>query len=213
VTVHGFLTLAFGLMTVGAPALSLYVAVPIVIGWLLLHAGVAIGAAMISKLSWRLRAITCVWGGINVIIAVVAALYPEGTIFALLVFGAAYAALFGVWQMAVGLWLRHELRSWGPPEPHVVDDLPAPFTPDADVPHPISHVRRDVDIAHDAVNALISDADVPDKTIKVRVQDAWIWLLGHAESPHQREAAERAVRNVSGVKGVTDLVRLERARG
>ncbi len=76
---------------------------------------------------------------------------------------------------------------------------------------PIDHSCTDVDIAHDAVDALIWDTEVPDKTIKVRVQDGWVWLVGHAEWPHQRQAAERAVRNISGVKGVTDLVRLERA--
>ena len=104
-----------------------------------------------------------------------------------------------------------------------VDNLPARFAAAQTAEHvrgvralandivvrlPIDRVRTDVDIAHDAVDALIWDTEVPDKTIKVRVQDAWIWLLGHAEAEHQRAAAERAVRNISGVKGVTDLVRL-----
>lgn len=73
---------------------------------------------------------------------------------------------------------------------------------------PMDRVRTDVDIAHDAVDALMWDTDVPDKTIKVRVQDGWIWLLGHADEEHQRAAAERAVRDIRGVKGVTVLVRL-----
>jgi osmotically-inducible protein OsmY len=68
--------------------------------------------------------------------------------------------------------------------------------------------RTDVDIAEDAVDALIKDTDVPDKTIKVRVQDRWIWLVGEAETEHQRRAAEHAVENIPGVKGISNVVRL-----
>jgi len=68
--------------------------------------------------------------------------------------------------------------------------------------------RTDVDIAEDAVDALIKDTDVTDKTIKVRVQNRWIWLVGEAETEHQRRAAERAVENIPGVKGISNVVRL-----
>lgn len=71
-------------------------------------------------------------------------------------------------------------------------------------------LRTDVDIAHDAVHALMWDTEVPDKTIKARVQDRWIWLVGEAEWQFQRAAAERAVLGIRGVKGVTNLVRLKR---
>jgi osmotically-inducible protein OsmY len=75
---------------------------------------------------------------------------------------------------------------------------------------PHEHLRSDADIAHDAVHALMWDTEVPDKTIRVRVQDRWIWLVGEAESRHQRQAAERAVESIRGVKGITNLVRLRR---
>jgi len=120
VVADGILTLAFGLMTVGAPALPLFLSLPIVIGWLLLYTGVAVGTAMISKLSRRLRVTLYAWGAINVLLAVIVALYAEATIFALLVFGGAYAALYGAWQVAVALWLRHEVRGWSMPGPHVI---------------------------------------------------------------------------------------------
>ena len=45
----------------------------------------------------------------------------------------------------------------------------------------LDHRRTDLDIAHDALRALEADVEVPDKTIKPRVQDAWIWLVGEAE--------------------------------
>jgi osmotically-inducible protein OsmY len=69
--------------------------------------------------------------------------------------------------------------------------------------------RTDSDIAHDAVNALIWDTDVPDKTIKARVHDRWIWLVGEADDERQRRAAERAVENIGGLKGVTNAVRIK----
>jgi len=112
VMLHGGATLAFGLMTAGAPPLSLFLALAITCGWLFLYAGLAIGAAIISTLSWRVRAALVAWGGVNVLLALTAVLYPEATIFALLFFGAAYAALFGAWQVVVGLWLRRQIRDW-----------------------------------------------------------------------------------------------------
>jgi len=36
--------------------------------------------------------------------------FPAMTIFALLFVGAMYAALFGAWQLAAGLWLRRTVR-------------------------------------------------------------------------------------------------------
>lgn len=112
VTLHGLVTLAFGLMTVGAPPVSLALGLAVVTGWLLLYAGVAFGAAVISKLSWLVRAMLATCGFVNVVLALMVALYPDRTIFILLFFGAAYAALFGAWQVAVGLWLRRQTHDW-----------------------------------------------------------------------------------------------------
>jgi osmotically-inducible protein OsmY len=69
--------------------------------------------------------------------------------------------------------------------------------------------RSDVDIAHDAVSALLWDTEVPDRTIKVRVQQGWVWLVGEAEWQYQRLAAESAIENIRGIKGVTNIVRLK----
>jgi osmotically-inducible protein OsmY len=69
---------------------------------------------------------------------------------------------------------------------------------------------RDEDIAEAVVNALMWDTEVPDKTIKARVQNGWIWLVGEADWQYQRDAAQRAVERIAGVKGVTNIVRLRR---
>ena len=73
---------------------------------------------------------------------------------------------------------------------------------------PMDRSVRDRDIAHAAVNALISDTDVPDKSIMVRVHDGWIYLVGEVDAPSERIAAERAIQNVAGVRGVTNLIRM-----
>jgi osmotically-inducible protein OsmY len=71
---------------------------------------------------------------------------------------------------------------------------------------PGSYQRSDTDIAHAAVNALRWDIQVPDDRIKAAVEDGWIDLQGDVEWQYQKWAAEGAVRNLTGVKGVTNLI-------
>jgi osmotically-inducible protein OsmY len=75
---------------------------------------------------------------------------------------------------------------------------------------PAYHVRNDQDIATAAVNALQWDVWVPADRIKVRVDDGWITLEGEVEYKYQQDAAEDAVCNLTGVKGVTNMVTLKR---
>ena len=48
--------------------------------------------------------------------------------------------------------------------------------------------------------------DVPDNRLKVTVKNHWITLEGDVAWQYQREAAESAVRNLTGVKGVTNQI-------
>ena len=66
--------------------------------------------------------------------------------------------------------------------------------------------RSDTDIALAAVNALKWDMEVPDDQITVKVVNGWVTLEGHAGWYFQRSAAERAVRFLAGVKGLTNLI-------
>ena len=68
------------------------------------------------------------------------------------------------------------------------------------------HQRTDTDIAHAAVNALRWNIQVPDDTIKTTVEDGWIHLDGDVEWQNQKWAAEDAVSNLMGVKGVTNVI-------
>jgi osmotically-inducible protein OsmY len=63
--------------------------------------------------------------------------------------------------------------------------------------------RIDPDIARDAVEALRGREGVP-PGIEVTVRYGHISLTGMVEWPHQRVAAERAVRYLRGVKGVAN---------
>ena len=109
VLAHGFLSVSFGLLTVGALALSLASALAVVMAWLIAYAGVAWSVAAILRPQPRIRMALAGWGAVNVVLAASIAIYPAATIFSFLFFGAFYAALFGVWQITAGLGLRRIL--------------------------------------------------------------------------------------------------------
>jgi osmotically-inducible protein OsmY len=69
-------------------------------------------------------------------------------------------------------------------------------------------VRTDEDIARAARRVLDETRDLPD-TIKVVVDKGWITLTGDVEWYWQKEAAERKVQDLVGVKGVTNLVEVK----
>ena len=75
---------------------------------------------------------------------------------------------------------------------------------------PLSYVRTDTDLAHSVATTLKWDVQVPDDTLKARVEDGWVWLEGDVEWQFQSAAAERAVRNLTGVRGVTNSIRVKK---
>lgn len=64
----------------------------------------------------------------------------------------------------------------------------------------------DPEIARNAVTALETRVNVPDNRIKVTVKNGWLILEGDVEWQYQKAAAESAVKNLAGVKGVTNQV-------
>lgn len=74
---------------------------------------------------------------------------------------------------------------------------------------PTDYRRTDIDIAHAVTNALRWDVEVPDDKIKARVDEAWVSLDGEVEWEFQRSAVLRAVRNLTGVRGVTNNIVLK----
>jgi osmotically-inducible protein OsmY len=66
--------------------------------------------------------------------------------------------------------------------------------------------RTDLDIAAAATNALEWDAALPPGKVKVTVSRGWVTLKGEVEWQFQKSDAERVVRRLLGVKGVTNLM-------
>jgi len=73
---------------------------------------------------------------------------------------------------------------------------------------PTTSSRPDPDIARAALDALNWDTSVPHDRIKVKVEKGWLTLEGDVDWYYQKEAAERAVRHLTGVKGVSNLIML-----
>jgi osmotically-inducible protein OsmY len=77
---------------------------------------------------------------------------------------------------------------------------------DIEVRLPTSAERTDADIAAAARNALEWDSIVPADRIKVTVSKGWVTLDGEVQWNFEREDAERVVRRLSGVRGVSNLI-------
>lgn len=69
--------------------------------------------------------------------------------------------------------------------------------------------RTDTDIAQAAVTALTWNTIVPPNRVTVTVAGGWVTLHGTLDSYHLSAAAERAVRDLRGVKGVSNAIVLQ----
>jgi osmotically-inducible protein OsmY len=70
----------------------------------------------------------------------------------------------------------------------------------------VASERTDTDIAAAAVRALEWDAAVSIDKLDVTVSKGWVTLRGEVEWRFQRQDAERVVRRLTGVNGVTNLI-------
>jgi osmotically-inducible protein OsmY len=68
--------------------------------------------------------------------------------------------------------------------------------------------RTDSDLALAALYALKWDAAIQTDRLDVTVSHGYVTLKGEVEWPYQLEAAERAIRRLAGIKGVTNWVTL-----
>lgn len=75
---------------------------------------------------------------------------------------------------------------------------------DIQVRLPASAQRTDADLAMAATRALEWDAFVPIEDLDVTVSNGWITLRGSVEWEYQKRAAERSVRRLTSVRGVTN---------
>jgi osmotically-inducible protein OsmY len=71
---------------------------------------------------------------------------------------------------------------------------------------PGSFERTDADIAAAAIRALEWDAFLSTDKLDVTVSKGWVTLKGEVEWQYQKQDADRVVRRLTGVKGVTNLI-------
>lgn len=79
---------------------------------------------------------------------------------------------------------------------------------DISVKLPSGSERADPDIARAALDALRWNISVPHDRIRVKMEKGWLTLEGEVDWHYQKDAAERAVRYLTGVKAVSNLITL-----
>ena len=103
-------------------------------------------------------------------------------------------------------WVDSYVKRWAAEEAaHRVRGVVAVVN-DIEVRLPTSVEKTDPEIAAAAIHALKWDAFMPMEKIKVTVSKGWVSLEGEVEWQYQKVDAERVVRRLTGVKGVTNLI-------
>jgi osmotically-inducible protein OsmY len=103
-------------------------------------------------------------------------------------------------------WVDTYFKKWAAEEAaHRVRGVKA-VANDIEVRLPTSAERTDADIASAVARALEWDAFIPLDRIDATVSKGWVTLRGEVDYYYQREDAERVVRRIAGVRGVTNLV-------
>jgi osmotically-inducible protein OsmY len=77
---------------------------------------------------------------------------------------------------------------------------------DLTVTYPGRHKRTDSEIAQAVRRALEWDTQVADRNIQSTVEEGWVTLKGSVSRWSQRNDAEKAIRNLSGIRGVTNSI-------
>ncbi|SCL39528.1 Osmotically-inducible protein OsmY, contains BON domain [Micromonospora rhizosphaerae] len=103
-------------------------------------------------------------------------------------------------------WVDLYARKWAAEKcAHRVGGVRA-VASDIEVRLPAAEERTDAEIAIAASRALEWDSFVPAERLDVTVANGWVMLRGEVEYGFQRRTAERELRRLRGVRGITNLV-------
>lgn len=80
---------------------------------------------------------------------------------------------------------------------------------DLNVRLPGEYQRTDSDIAQAAASALQWNTVVPANRVSVAVSSGWVTLKGNLDWQYQKDAAARAVRDLTGVRGVNNTITVQ----
>jgi len=72
-----------------------------------------------------------------------------------------------------------------------------------------SHFTADDEIAKRAANSLRWNSSIPKDAVQVKVENGLVSLSGKVKWYFEKQAAEKAVRDLTGVKGVSNLITIE----
>lgn len=78
-----------------------------------------------------------------------------------------------------------------------------------EVKFPSTWTKTDAEVANEVLAALKANYSVPNDKIKVKVEKGWVTLEGELNWNYQREAALSATKYLTGVKGVTNNIKLK----
>jgi osmotically-inducible protein OsmY len=103
-------------------------------------------------------------------------------------------------------WVDSYTKRWAAEEAaHRVKGVKA-VANEIEVRLPTSAERTDVDIATAAIRAIEWDAMINVDKLDVTVSKGWVTLKGEVEWNYQKQDAERVVRRLAGVRGVSNLI-------
>lgn len=80
-----------------------------------------------------------------------------------------------------------------------------------EVKYGLEYKKTDKEIAKAALDALKWNYSVPDEKITLKVENGWIYLTGEVEWEYQKDAAQRAVQDLLGVKHVSNQITLKQS--
>lgn len=69
--------------------------------------------------------------------------------------------------------------------------------------------KNDNEIASDALSALKWNWGVSNDKVKIKVEDGWVSMEGELHWNFQKESAQRSIKNIFGVKGVTNNITIK----
>jgi osmotically-inducible protein OsmY len=72
-----------------------------------------------------------------------------------------------------------------------------------------SDIKTDSTIANAVRNALTWHSAVNEDMVNIKVENGWIYLEGTVDWEYERKAAERAIENIRGVKGVVNSIKIK----
>ncbi len=71
---------------------------------------------------------------------------------------------------------------------------------------PSLHLRNDEDLARSVLHSFEWSVLIPHNQIKVKVENGWVVLEGKVDYKYQKTAAEEAIYNLTGVRGLSNSI-------